>query len=131
MTLPGQHRDEIQSLARRWQTLNQEGLLGEKMSRFATALVVLCGAPLLIFADSITRDTSSWLVTVPTAGFMWGGWYKMSRVGKRRRALRVTAGEINDELEALCGPEAHFAEGAPGITIDKQNFDPFSDKDYG
>ncbi len=131
MVLPSQHRDAILSLARRWQGLNEEGLLGEKMNRFATALVVLCGAPLLIFADSITRDTSSWLVTVPTAAFMWGGWYKMSRVGKKRRALRVTADEINAELEALCGEEAHFTEGAPEITIDEQTFDPFSGKDYG
>ncbi|MEE8333657.1 MAG: hypothetical protein V3R85_07400 [Alphaproteobacteria bacterium] len=130
MSLPRQHREEIQLLARRWQGLNREGARGEKINRLATGLIVLCGAPLIIFAGDITRETSSWMVTIPTAAFVWGGWYKMYRVGKNRRALRADADEINTALQALCGEEAHFAEGAPGITIGEQTFDPFSDSDY-
>ena len=130
MPLPRQHREEIEALARRWQGLNQQGARAEKINRAATILIVLCGAPLIILANEITPATPAWMVTIPTAAFVWGGWYKMYRVGKNRRALRADADEINTALEALCGEEAHFAEGAPGITIGEQTFDPFGDRNY-
>jgi len=129
MALPREHREEIETLAGEWTGLNVRARRVERLNQLSTVLVVVCGGALLAFPTFLS--SSEWLVVPPTGAFLWGGWYKMYMVGRKRRAFRTEAGEIEQRLKDLCGPDVEFAGDGVEIALDGKSQDPFKDASYG
>ncbi len=128
MALPRTHREEIEGLARQWHGLVTWTRRGARVNHAATAAIVLCGGALLIFPEALSASATP--VTVVTGGFLWGGWYKMYKVGADRRRQRAQVAEMDRRIAELCGEGSRFEGDAAVVVAGGRPYDPFADESY-